>query len=195
MDEAGDALAFTDTLPGWPQHGARSLIEQATALEVTLENDVNLATMERSAAGIEDRLRPSVLAMASVRGCSWVVCCCAVKPAARVSCGLAVPRTAAIDPAAEDLTDLAGAPGVLAVLDAEPGESLEIRAALIGRDEAAALAARGPGDGGAAAGAGAAGAALHRARRADRGRGRAGAGGPRRRAALPRRMDGCAAPG
>lgn len=143
VDEAGDALAFTDTLPGWPQHGARTLIEQATGLEVTLENDVNLATMaERAAAGIETDfvhlwLGDGIGAGLFVGG----VLLRGDAGGAGELGYLAVPRTAAaIDPAAEDLTDLAGAPGVLAVLGAAPDESLASALPLLTGDEVALAA-------------------------------------------------------
>ena len=143
VDEAGDALSFTDTLPGWPRHGARTLIESATGLAVTLENDVNLATMaERAAAGIDTDfvhvwLGDGIGAGLFVGG---VVLRGEAGGAGELGY-LAVPRTAAaIDPAAEDLTDLAGAPGVLAVLGAAPQESLAAALPRLAGDEAALAA-------------------------------------------------------
>jgi predicted NBD/HSP70 family sugar kinase len=47
----GDALSFTDTLPGWPELGARRRIENALHLEVALDNDVNLAAIAERAVG------------------------------------------------------------------------------------------------------------------------------------------------
>lgn len=47
-----DGLSLTDTLPGWPAEGARARIEAALNVEVTLENDVNLATMAERASGV-----------------------------------------------------------------------------------------------------------------------------------------------
>lgn len=47
----GDALSFTDTLPGWPELGARRRIEDALHLEVALDNDVNLAAIAERAVG------------------------------------------------------------------------------------------------------------------------------------------------
>lgn len=143
VDEAGDALSFTDTLPGWPRHGARTLIESATGLAVTLENDVNLATMaERAAAGIDTDfvhvwLGDGIGAGLFVGG---VVLRGEAGGAGELGY-LAVPRTAAaIDATAEDLTDLAGAPGVLAVLDAPPEESLAAALPRLAADEAALAA-------------------------------------------------------
>ncbi len=47
-----DSLALTDSLPGWPAFGARALIEQDLGVGVTLENDVNLATLAERALGV-----------------------------------------------------------------------------------------------------------------------------------------------
>lgn len=47
-----DALSLTDSLPGWPAFGARSRIEAELGISVTLENDVNLATMAERAVGV-----------------------------------------------------------------------------------------------------------------------------------------------
>lgn len=47
-----DSLALTDSLPGWPPFGARALIEQDLGVGVTLENDVNLATLAERALGV-----------------------------------------------------------------------------------------------------------------------------------------------
>ncbi len=127
VDAAGDALSFTDTLPGWPLQGARAMIESATGLEVTLENDVNLATMaERSAGTIETDFVHLWLGDGIGAGL------CLGGTVHRGWAGgagelgyLEVPRSAvAIDPAAVDLTDLVGAPGVLAVLGAASTERL-----------------------------------------------------------------------
>lgn len=47
-----DVLSLTDTLPGWPAQGSRQRIEQELDVAVTLENDVNLATMAERALGV-----------------------------------------------------------------------------------------------------------------------------------------------
>jgi predicted NBD/HSP70 family sugar kinase len=47
-----DTLSLTDSLPGWPAFGARSRIEAELGISVTLENDVNLATMAERAVGV-----------------------------------------------------------------------------------------------------------------------------------------------
>lgn len=51
VDAATDTLSHTDTLPGWPAHGSRALIEAATGLQVLLDNDVNLAAGAERADG------------------------------------------------------------------------------------------------------------------------------------------------
>ncbi len=51
-----DELEFGGTLPGWPTRGARKIIEEATGLTVTLENDANLAAVaERQRLPKEER--------------------------------------------------------------------------------------------------------------------------------------------
>ena len=47
----GDRLTLTDTLPGWPELGARHRIADALGIEVALDNDVNLAAVAERAAG------------------------------------------------------------------------------------------------------------------------------------------------
>jgi predicted NBD/HSP70 family sugar kinase len=47
----GDRLSLTDTLPGWPELGARHRIADALGIEVALDNDVNLAAVAERAAG------------------------------------------------------------------------------------------------------------------------------------------------
>ena len=47
----GDHLSFTDTLPGWPELGARHRIADALGVEVELDNDVNLAAVAERASG------------------------------------------------------------------------------------------------------------------------------------------------
>lgn len=47
-----DRLSFTDTLPGWPEFGARRQIVDATSLGVTIENDANLATIAERGEGV-----------------------------------------------------------------------------------------------------------------------------------------------
>lgn len=47
----GDQLTLTDTLPGWPELGARHRIADALGIQVILDNDVNLAAVAERAAG------------------------------------------------------------------------------------------------------------------------------------------------
>lgn len=47
-----DTLSLTDSLPGWPAFGARARIEAELGVSVTLENDVNLATMAERSVGV-----------------------------------------------------------------------------------------------------------------------------------------------
>ncbi|WP_102193032.1 ROK family transcriptional regulator [Microbacterium aurantiacum] len=52
VGRAEDSISMTDTLPGWPSTGSRERIEQSLGVAVTLENDVNLATMAERAVGV-----------------------------------------------------------------------------------------------------------------------------------------------
>jgi predicted NBD/HSP70 family sugar kinase len=125
FDDAADELSFTDTLPGWPQQGARGEIERATGLAVILENDVNLATMAERAAGTAGGdfaylwLGKGIGAGVDIDG--------GVQRGASGGAGelgyLEVPRSAAaIDPAATDFTDLLGGPAVVALLGGVPDQ-------------------------------------------------------------------------
>jgi len=121
FDSATDRLSFTDTLPGWPERGARTRIEQATGLSVVLENDVNLATMaEAAATGLDDF---AYLWLGTGLGAGLLVGG-VVRRGASGSAGeigyLEVPRSAtALDPGANDFTDLLGGPAVTALLGGE----------------------------------------------------------------------------
>ncbi len=136
FDAESDRLSFTDTLPGWPDRGARALIEQATGLTVIIENDVNLATLaEGAATGLVDFaylwLGEGLGAGLDTGG--------HLQRGASGSAGeigyLEVPRSAlAIDPDAFDFTDLVGWPGMTALLGC--GTFAEALAALPGNDEA-----------------------------------------------------------
>ncbi len=143
VDAAADRLSFTDTLPGWPGTGSRALIEQGTGLSVALENDVNLATMaEAAATGLSDFaylwLGVGLGAGLDVGG--------VVQRGASGSAGeigyLGVPRSAvALDPDANDFTDLLGGPAVAALLGG--GDLASALALLPGNEPAlAALADR-----------------------------------------------------
>ncbi|HEY3338099.1 MAG TPA: ROK family transcriptional regulator [Propionicimonas sp.] len=134
VDSAGDRLSFTDTLPGWPERGARAAIEQATGLTVIIENDVNLATLaEAAATGLADFaylwLGEGLGAGLDAGG--------HLHRGASGSAGeigyLEVPRSAlAIDPNALDFTDLVGGPGMMALLGCP--SYAEALAALPGND-------------------------------------------------------------
>lgn len=144
----GDELSFTDTLPGWPAVGARARIEQALGLQVTIDNDVNLATMAERSAGaaqlaasfalfwIGDGLGVGVeLGGVLHRGASG--------GAGEIGY-LAVPRTAAaLAPAANDFTDLLGGPAVARLLGGDGEPLAELLPRLSGDETAlAALADR-----------------------------------------------------
>ena len=136
FDSASDRLSFTDTLPGWPERGARATIEQATGLTVIIENDVNLATVaEAAATGLVDFaylwLGEGLGAGQNAGG--------HLQRGASGSAGeigyLEVPRSAlAIDPNALDFTDLVGWPGITALLGCTSYS--EALAALPGNDAA-----------------------------------------------------------
>ena len=120
FDDASDRLSLTDSLPGWPEHGARTMIEQGTGLRVVLENDVNLATFaEGAVTGAQDFaylwLGVGLGAGLATGG--------NLRRGASGSAGeigyLEVPRSAAgMDPEAHDFTDLLGEPAMMKLLDA-----------------------------------------------------------------------------
>ncbi|MFT4110110.1 ROK family transcriptional regulator, partial [Propionicimonas sp.] len=118
FDDEADRLSFTDTLPGWPERGARALIEKGTGLSVVLENDVNLATMaEGAATGASDF---AYLWVGTGLGAGLEVAG-VVQRGASGSAGeigyLEVPRSAAtLAPDADDFTDLLGGKAVCALL-------------------------------------------------------------------------------
>jgi len=117
----GDALSFTDTLPGWPELGARRRIEDALHLEVALDNDVNLAAIAERAVGAgRDAASFALLWLGDGLGL-------AVDLGGKLHRGAAggageigylpVPRAAeGLVPGAEDLTDLLGGDAVAGLL-------------------------------------------------------------------------------
>jgi predicted NBD/HSP70 family sugar kinase len=129
VDTTADALSFTDTLPGWPHHGARAAIERDTGLSVILDNDVNLATMaERATAEARDLASFAYVWLGEGLGVGTDVEG-VVQRGATGSAGevgyLEVPRSAiALDPDAYDFTDLLGGPAVRRLLGAEPDARL-----------------------------------------------------------------------
>lgn len=121
VNEQDDALNFTDTLPGWPQSGARETLEEITGAEVTLDNDANLATLAER------------FASPALQNHDFVYLWLGVGVGAGLQFGgqtqrghsgfageigyLEVPRSAAaLDPGAEDFTDLLGAPALMELL-------------------------------------------------------------------------------
>ncbi len=121
IDVAADALSFTDTLPGWPQEGASTRIEEATGLTVILENDVNLAAIAERAAGA---LTPADTFAYLWLGDGLGVAIDLDGTVHRGAFGgageigyLEVPRSAAtLEPDAVDFTDLLGGPAVVRLL-------------------------------------------------------------------------------
>ena len=47
----GDALRFAEDIPGWPNRSVRTQLEQSLGIDVTLENDANLAAVAEARAG------------------------------------------------------------------------------------------------------------------------------------------------
>ena len=117
----GDTLSFTDTLPGWPELGARRRIEDALGLEVALDNDVNLAAIaERAIGAAQDVASFALLWMGDGLGLA-VDLGGTLHRGAAGGAGeigyLPVPRSAeGLVPGAEDLTDLLGGDAVGALL-------------------------------------------------------------------------------
>ena len=115
----GDVLRFAEDIPGWPSRGVKSQIEQQLGLDVTIENDANLAAVAESSArgGTDDFVllwQGEGLALAIISG-------------SRVHRGvgggageigyLSVPLTAGgVDPRAVTLQDLAGPAAVIGIV-------------------------------------------------------------------------------
>jgi predicted NBD/HSP70 family sugar kinase len=121
--DSGERLSFTDTLPGWPEVGARARIEDALGIDVLIDNDVNLAAAaERAVGATRDAASFALLWMGEGLGVS-VDLGGSVHRGASGGAGeigyLSVPReAAAIAPDAGDLTDLIGGPAVTSLLRA-----------------------------------------------------------------------------
>ncbi|KQM82753.1 ROK family transcriptional regulator [Agromyces sp. Leaf222] len=137
----GDELSFTDTLPGWPAVGARARIERELGLEVTIDNDVNLATMaERSSGVAQDAASFALFWIGDGLGVGLdlggVVHRGASGGAGEIGY-LAVPRTAEpLAPGANDFTDLLGGPAVARLLSSD-GETLADVLPRLAHDDAA----------------------------------------------------------
>jgi predicted NBD/HSP70 family sugar kinase len=134
----GDALSFTDTLPGWPELGARRRIEDALHIEVALDNDVNLAAIAERAVGAgQDVASFALLWLGDGLGLA-VDLGGTLHRGAAGGAGeigyLPVPRAAEqLVAGAEDLTDLLGGEAVaplLANLDDDALNALADRVAL-----------------------------------------------------------------
>ncbi len=109
----GDQLTLTDTLPGWPELGARHRIADALGIEVVLDNDVNLAAVAERAVGTGAGVDSFALLWMS-DGLGVAVdprrgSCTAAPRGVRVrSATFPVPRDAELESTDEDLTDLVG---------------------------------------------------------------------------------------
>jgi predicted NBD/HSP70 family sugar kinase len=131
----GDRLSFTDTLPGWPELGARHRIADALDIRVDLDNDVNLAAVAERAAGAGAGADSfALLWMSDGLGVAvdlgGVVHRGATGGAGEIGY-LPVPRTAGLDPDAEDLTDLVGRGAFERLGSAEGLETFADRVALV----------------------------------------------------------------
>ena len=141
----GDELSFTDTLPGWPAHGARLQIENALDLAVTIDNDVNLATMAERSSGVAQGAEAFVLVWLGSGLGVGIDVDGAVLRGAHGGAGeigyLSAPRTAAtLDADAADLTDLVGAPGVVHIVGGMRGDDFADALARLVQDDAALAA-------------------------------------------------------
>lgn len=141
VDVANDELSFTDTLPGWPQSGARRRIEEATGMTVILDNDVNLAAIAERALGVtQNDVSFTYLWIGEGLGVG-VDIDGQIQRGASGSAGeigyLEVPRSAAaIDPDAADLTDLLGGPAIARLMGV-PGEPVRAALASVAADDPA----------------------------------------------------------
>ncbi|MFF2274743.1 ROK family protein [Agromyces sp. NPDC058126] len=144
----GDELSFTDTLPGWPAIGARARIERALGIQVTIDNDVNLATMAERSAGAAQQASSFALFWIGDGLGVGVDLGGTVHRGASGGAGeigyLAVPRAAAaFAPTANDFTDLLGGPAVARMLGDGDQALAEVLPRLAGDDAAlSALADR-----------------------------------------------------
>jgi predicted NBD/HSP70 family sugar kinase len=106
----GEHLSFTDTLPGWPETGARQRVSDALGIEVELGNDVNLAAVAERAVGAGAGAGSFALLWISDGLGVAVDLGGVVHQGASGGAGeigyLPVPRGADVD--AQDLTDLVG---------------------------------------------------------------------------------------
>lgn len=120
ISDAGDHLSFTDTLPGWPEIGARERIETALGLHVIIDNDVNLAAIaERSVGSTHGAGSFALLWIGDGLGVSvdlgGVVHRGASGGAGEIGYLSISREAAALAPEADDLTDLMGGQAVAAI--------------------------------------------------------------------------------
>ncbi|HEX4402108.1 MAG TPA: ROK family transcriptional regulator [Galbitalea sp.] len=138
--DSGERLSFTDTLPGWPEVGARARIEAALGVDVLIDNDVNLAAVaERAVGATRDAGSFGLLWMGDGLGVS-VDLGGTVHRGASGGAGeigyLSVPREAAtIAPDAGDLTDLIGGPAVATILRAHGATGGTLTELLVGLED------------------------------------------------------------
>jgi predicted NBD/HSP70 family sugar kinase len=145
ISDSGDRLSFTDTLPGWPEIGARIRVERELGLDVIIDNDVNLAAIaERVVGAAADAGSFALLWMGDGLGVS-VDLGGTVHRGAAGGAGeigyLSVPREAtALAPEAADLTDLIGGAAVAAIARAHGATGNSLRELVDGiRENAGAL--------------------------------------------------------
>jgi predicted NBD/HSP70 family sugar kinase len=137
ISDSGDRLSFSDTLPGWPEVGARVRVETALGLDVVIDNDVNLAAVaERAAGATTEASSFALLWMGDGLGVSIDLGGSLHRGAAGLAGEigyLSVPRDAAsLDPDALDLTDLIGGPAVAAIARAHGARGRTLDELLVG---------------------------------------------------------------
>ena len=144
--DSGERLSFTDTLPGWPEVGARARIEKSLGVDVLLDNDVNLAAVaERAVGATRDAASFALLWIGDGLGVSvdlgGIVHRGASGGAGEIGY-LSVPRDAeAFAPDARDLTDLIGGPTVIDIARKHGATGSDLTELLIGiENNPAALA-------------------------------------------------------
>jgi predicted NBD/HSP70 family sugar kinase len=120
FDPRSDELSFIDTVPGWPKTGILKHLRQQLNVDVSIDNDVNLAAIaERSEGAGVDSASFALLWLGAGLGLAadldGTVYAGAAGGAGEVGY-LPVPWNAAsIDPDAHDLQELLGQPAVLAI--------------------------------------------------------------------------------
>jgi predicted NBD/HSP70 family sugar kinase len=140
ISDSGDRLSFTDTLPGWPEIGARIRVERALGLDVIIDNDVNLAAIaERVVGATADAGSFALLWIGDGLGVA-VDLGGTVHRGAAGGAGeigyLSVPREAtALAPDAADLTDLIGGTAVAAIARAHGATGSSLRELVEGISE------------------------------------------------------------